>query len=93
MGADTLVSVVVPTYNRDTVLVEAVTSALAQTVKAIEVIVVDDGSKFDVAGLLASRFHDARLRCIRQDNAGRRAGAQSGHSGGQGAVRGVPGFG
>lgn len=39
-----LVSIVIPTYNRPHLLNRAVESALAQTVKEIEVIVIDDGS-------------------------------------------------
>ncbi len=39
-----LVSVIIPTYNRAKLVKEAVQSALSQTYKNIEVIVIDDGS-------------------------------------------------
>jgi len=39
-----LVSVIIPTYNRRSLVVEAVDCVLRQTIKDIEVIVVDDGS-------------------------------------------------
>lgn len=39
-----LVSVIIPVYNRTGLLREAVQSALAQTYRPIEVIIVDDGS-------------------------------------------------
>jgi glycosyltransferase involved in cell wall biosynthesis len=70
-GADArdtpLVSIVVTTYNHARFLAEAVESALAQTVRSIEVIVVDDGSTDDPAAVLA-KFPQARL--ITQPNQG-----------------------
>lgn len=42
---DPLVSVVVPTFNRDRTIARAIFSALRQTYKNLEVIVVDDGSR------------------------------------------------
>src|SRR5258708_81727 len=39
------VSVIIPTYNRCAMLLEAIDSALAQSVSAFELIVIDDGSR------------------------------------------------
>jgi glycosyltransferase involved in cell wall biosynthesis len=49
-----MVSVIIPTYNRSTLVREAVASALAQQDVALEVIVVDDGSVDDTAAVLKS---------------------------------------
>ncbi|GBC61635.1 glycosyl transferase [Desulfonema ishimotonii] len=39
-----LISIIIPVYNRKTFIVDALTSALAQTWPCLEIIVVDDGS-------------------------------------------------
>jgi hypothetical protein len=44
-----LVSIIIPVYNRPRLLVEAVESAIAQTYRPIEVLVIDDGSTDDTA--------------------------------------------
>ncbi len=49
----TLVSVIIPTYNRCAMLREAVESVLSQTFRELELIVVDDGSGDGTAELLA----------------------------------------
>ncbi len=50
-----LVSAVIPTYNRTSQTVSAIESVLAQTYPAVEVIVVDDGSK-DGSGKVVEQF-------------------------------------
>ena len=47
------VSVLIPAYNSPPIIVQAVTSALAQTIGDVEVIVSDDGSTQPVAERLA----------------------------------------
>lgn len=62
------ISVVIPAYNRAALLPETLQSLLAQTVPALEIIVVDDGSS-DGTAEVAERFGDP-VRVIRQANAG-----------------------
>lgn len=62
----TLVSVIIPAFNRVQLLYRSVSSALGQTHRGLEVIVVDDGSIEDVKGAL-SGFHDPRLSYHRRD--------------------------
>lgn len=73
-----LVSVVIPTRNRLTLLAQTLHTVLAQQVE-LEVIVVDEGSSDLTPGWLASRG-DPRVRTIRHDEprglpAARNAGA------------------
>jgi glycosyltransferase involved in cell wall biosynthesis len=62
------VSVIIPTYNRGALLVEAVESALAQRRPPDEILVVDDGSRDDTAARMAA--YGERVRYVRQANAG-----------------------
>lgn len=62
------ISVIIPTHNRAQMVVEAVASALGQTHREAEIIVVDDGSTDDTQQRLEP-FADRILR-IRQENLG-----------------------
>lgn len=73
-----LVSVVIPTYNRQAIIAAAVQSALDQTYRNIEVIVVDDGSTDNTAQVL-DQF-GGRIRLVRQENAGPSAARNRGVS-------------
>jgi len=63
-GVPDLVSIVVPVYNRSSLLPEAVGSAIAQTHRPIEVLIVDDGSSDDTPAVcrdLAARHPEVRV--------------------------------
>ena len=59
-----LVSVIVPTHNRAHYLGQALASLRDQTLRDIEIVVVDDGSTDDTRALLAA-FDDPRLVIVR----------------------------
>ena len=66
-----LITVIVPTFNRSLQLQGAVESVLAQPLRELEVIIVDDGSTDDTAATIASlQRRDARVRSLTQPNSG-----------------------
>ena len=78
-----LISCVVPVFNGERFLTEALESIFAQTYRPIEVLVVDDGSTDGTADVLA-RFAD-RIEVIRQENAGPAASRNRGLAAATGA--------
>lgn len=66
-----LISVIVPVYNAEKFLGRCVESLRAQTLKNIEIILIDDGSTDDSANL-AEEFAgaDYRIKCIHKENGG-----------------------
>lgn len=72
MSAAPLVSVIMPCYNAAAYIEEAIGSVMAQTHPAVELIVVDDGSRDaspEIVERLACR-HPGRIRFVFQANAG-----------------------
>lgn len=63
------VSIVLPAYNAEMFVGDAVNSVLSQTCEDWELIVIDDGS-IDGTSEVVSGFDDARIQLIRQSNAG-----------------------
>lgn len=73
------VTVLVPVYNAEAYLQEALASIAAQTFSDLEILVIDDGSTDSSPQLLADfALHDWRLRVLRQNNAGISAALNAG---------------
>ncbi len=70
-----LVSVVIPAFNVERFIAEAIASAFGQDYPSIEVIVIDDGST-DATAAVAARFE--RVRLLRQGNRGVSAARNAG---------------
>lgn len=68
-GADLLVSVILPTYNRAELLPRAINSVLAQTYPCWELIVWDDGSTDNTEPIVRS-YNDKRIRYFSEKNHG-----------------------
>lgn len=64
------VSIVIPVYNGSNFLAEAIESALAQTYKNIEIIVVDDGSTDEGATEEIAKSYGDRIRYYQKENGG-----------------------
>jgi len=67
-GTAASVSVIVPVYNGERYLAQAIESILAQTHPPVEIIVIDDGSSDDSSGI--ARKFGKPVRCQRQQNLG-----------------------
>ncbi len=66
-----LVSVIIPVFNVEAYLREALDSVINQTYENLEIIVIDDGST-DRSGIICDEYalKDCRIRIIHQDNRG-----------------------
>lgn len=75
-------SVIIPVYNRTYSVRDAIESVLIQSVKPSEIIVIDDGSSFDMALYLKNYLHHIRLIKL-NDNKGvsfaRNVGIEAAH--------------
>ncbi|MCK4999725.1 MAG: glycosyltransferase family 2 protein [Anaerohalosphaera sp.] len=63
------VSVIIPTYNRANVVVQAINSVLSQTVQDVEVLLIDDGSSDSTFAVVES-IGDGRIRYFKKPNGG-----------------------
>ena len=64
------ISIVIPAYNASNYLSEAIDSALAQTYKNFEIIVVNDGSKDDGATRRVAESYEDKIRYFEKENGG-----------------------
>jgi len=64
------VSIVIPVYNGSNFLAEAIDSALAQTYKNIEIIVINDGSSDDGATEKITKSYDNKIKYYKKENGG-----------------------
>jgi peptidoglycan-N-acetylglucosamine deacetylase len=68
------VTVMIPAYNEESVIVDTVRSALASVYPKLEILVIDDGSADHTAELVRSNFgRDPRVRLLLQPNRGKPA--------------------
>ena len=82
--SDLLVSCIIPVYNCESYLAEAIESVLDQEHRPVEILVVDDGST-DGTGAVIRHFGD-HVRGLTQANAGPAAARNTGLAAAQGAL-------
>jgi glycosyltransferase involved in cell wall biosynthesis len=73
-----LVSVIIPAFNSSDYIIESIDSALNQTYRAIEIIVIDDGSTDDTRPKLAPLIEGKKIRYHFQANRGLSAARNAG---------------
>ncbi len=64
-----MISIIMPVYNGEKYINQAIDSILKQTYKNFELIIVDDGSKDNTAAIIKS-YKDDRIKYIQQENSG-----------------------
>lgn len=74
-----MISIIIPAYNREKFIGKCIQSALAQSIRDIEIIAVDDGST-DGTGKICDSFakSDRRIKVVHQPNGGVSAARQAG---------------
>lgn len=63
------ISVIIPIYNVENYIEECLNSIINQTIREIEIIVIDDGSK-DNSINIVKKFKDNRIKIIQKENGG-----------------------
>jgi hypothetical protein len=82
------ISVIVPTFNRASYIEQCLDSLLAQTVPALEILVVDDGSQDDTAQRVAR--YGSRVTYIHKPNGGKPSAVNLGLQRARGREKGAP---
>ncbi len=74
---DTVISVIIPSYNHEKYIKTAIESVLNQSYSDLELIIIDDGSK-DNSKEIINTYTDTRIRTIFQENRGAHAAINKG---------------
>ena len=72
-----LLSIIIPSFNHEKYIGQAIQSVMEQTYQNWELIIVDDGSKDDSLSVIQS-FKDSRIKVVQQANAGAHAAINKG---------------
>lgn len=75
---NSIISIIIPVYNAEKYLKDAIESVINQTYKNIEIVLIDDGSTDDSANICKNYLKDARVKYYHQENKGLSASRQFG---------------
>lgn len=64
-----VISVIIPLYNKETIIEKCIKSVLNQSFDCFELIIIDDGST-DNSAFIAKNINDKRINFIKQENGG-----------------------
>ena len=64
------ISIIIPTYNRDSKIKKAINSVVNQTNPNWELIIVDDGSRDNTKSIIETYLKDSRIKYLFQNNKG-----------------------
>lgn len=65
-----IVSVIIPAYNSEAFIGRALESVLSQSLKDLEIVIIDDGSTDGTRSIVEKYLRDARVRYERKNNGG-----------------------
>ncbi|MGD0141584.1 MAG: glycosyltransferase [Rhizomicrobium sp.] len=86
-AAPFLVSVLIPAYNEEKVIAKTVERILDSDYRAVEIVVIDDGSQDNTSGVLRGRFdNDPRVSLVRIANGGKAKALNVGLTYAKGAI-------
>jgi len=65
-----MISVIIPLFNKESTILTTLTSAINQTFKDFEIVIIDDGSTDNSISIINDNFDDHRITIISQENQG-----------------------
>ena len=65
-----MISVIIPLFNKESTIITTLTSAINQTFRDFEIVIIDDGSTDNSISIINDNFDDHRITIISQENQG-----------------------
>lgn len=72
------ISVIIPTYNRESTIKRSIESVVSQTYPVLEILIVDDGSTDETIAVIEKEYAGRNIKIIRQNHKGAQAARNAG---------------